>query len=926
MDDLFLYTCAHPRYFETPGRASRSTAYTDLLKTLLPKDWIISPFDIWLDARSPQGQTADQGFKIHVSACLSDAVETIKSVIPVLVEANTPFKVLADSWLHRLSNSKRFPRPSSGKFITIYPATHDLFTAIVRNLASATRDIHGPYILSDRRYEDSTVIYYRYGGFKRINELLVDGTRRLLIRNGEGRLIPDERMPFFHLPEGIADPFHNNNRIESNDGLLNGRFRIEAALNFTNTGGVYRAIDVLTDSPVVIKEARPYTVIPAGPGFTLDAIEAQRRERDSLEALKGLNCVPLLIENFIEWEHHFLVESYVDGMTLASLRAQADFIFMERIGDAESLIASCDVWKKIGLQLLAALDSVHSRGVLIGDISPINVLWNRSTEVLTFVDLESACRLDGTVDEVDFNTRWSFPGFRSQAPQLPRTASKLNDYYASGMLLYNLVCPVHVLFELDKTFPRNLFLEYFVEAGLPATMARVIYALLDGDAAEALAKLSAFSPSQELGSKTEHLPVSVDLDAEKKTDAVVNHIGQSLSEVLASLTKNILASADFTRDDRLWPADPLIFSTNPLSLAYGAAGTALFLSGELGTLPNEISTWLVRKEVTPANYPPGLYLGMSGIAWVYSQIGWIDRAKKIMKLALTSRLAFESPTMFDGVAGWGFAALALFASTEDEEFMAIARTAGDHLIATKRVESEGWCWTSLTDKSANLGMGFGASGIALFLLNLWAETQSSHFLHAAKHALEFEIAHGKERNSDGALLWGYSVDAPIYTPYWLRGSGGVASALIRFYEALGDDRYLLLARKAAIPCMGFFSVAPHLFAGLASMGETLFDMYQVTGDQEYYDAARLKAKQILLYQIKDRDSIAFPGRTLARISHDYANGGAGIGIFFRRLLTGSRRKFHDLHRIRQPAGDAEPVFKQAQTSTVVKRNFNPSLV
>jgi lantibiotic modifying enzyme len=266
-------------------------------------------------------------------------------------------------------------------------------------------------------------------------------------------------------------------------------------------------------------------------------------------------------------------------------------------------------------------------------------------------------------------------------------------------------------------------------------------------------------------------------------------------------------------------------------------------------------------------------------------------------------LAFESPTLFDGVAGWGLAALALFVATQDEEFLAIAQLAGNHLIEAKRTAPEGLYWTSGEADSTKLGMGFGGSGIALFLLNLWTETRHSGFLKAARGAMDFEIAHARKRERDGSLDWPYSVDAQLYSPYWLRGGGGVASTLIRFYKVLGEDRYIDLARRAAIPCAAFFSVAPHSFEGLASMGETLLDMYQVVREQDYFDAAVFKARQILLYKIEQREGIAFPGRFLVRISHDYGTGGAGIGMFLQRLLIGSPRKFHDLRWSSEPAPD-----------------------
>jgi len=78
------------------------------------------------------------------------------------------------------------------------------------------------------------------------------------------------------------------------------------------------------------------------------------------------------------------------------------------------------------------------------------------------------------------------------------------------------------------------------------------------------------------------------------------------------------------------------------------------------------------------------------------------------------------------------------------------------------------------------------------------------------------------------------------------------------------------------------------------MGESLLDMFLVTGDESYLQKARQKAIQTLLFTIDRPEGIAFPGRFLFKISHDYGVGGAGIGLFLLRLVQLAPRTFHDL--------------------------------
>jgi hypothetical protein len=78
------------------------------------------------------------------------------------------------------------------------------------------------------------------------------------------------------------------------------------------------------------------------------------------------------------------------------------------------------------------------------------------------------------------------------------------------------------------------------------------------------------------------------------------------------------------------------------------------------------------------------------------------------------------------------------------------------------------------------------------------------------------------------------------------------------------------------------------------MGESLLDMYFLTGEPFYMKKAQQKATQILMYRIEQPKGIAFPGRYLFKISHDYGVGGAGIGLFLNRLVQLAPRRFHDI--------------------------------
>jgi hypothetical protein len=361
--------------------------------------------------------------------------------------------------------------------------------------------------------------------------------------------------------------------------------------------------------------------------------------------------------------------------------------------------------------------------------------------------------------------------------------------------------------------------------------------------------------------------------------------------IARGLAERVLASTDLRRTDRLWPVDPMAFQTNPLNVAHGACGVALFLNEVLGELPHEVRDWLTAQPVTAETYPPGLYSGIAGIAWTFAELGLVEQGARLLDLVPTSRLAFESADVYSGCAGWGLASLAYWQRTGSARFLELACRAGETLLLGAERNDKGLFWFNRQEGVVPLGFALGGSGIGLFLLYLWQATNDARYLDAARAAIDFEVAHAQPRGD--ALHWGTTTESQGYRPYWLRGGAGVAAALIRFAWILREPAYEALARRAATPCGYFFSAAPHLFEGLASMGETLLDMFLLTGEEEYLAAARLKAEQTLLYRVKRSEGVAFPGRYLLRISHDYGIGGAGIGLFLHRVSTLGPRPLHD---------------------------------
>src|SRR5205085_3371154 len=120
-------------------------------------------------------------------------------------------------------------RTACGKLITVYPNNTEQFKALMQELHLATEGQSGPYILSDKRYPGSKVLFYRYGAFRHIARLNVFGERELCLHGKNGELILDQRQPYFYLPEHIQDPFEEK-VDESDELLLNRRYRVKTVV------------------------------------------------------------------------------------------------------------------------------------------------------------------------------------------------------------------------------------------------------------------------------------------------------------------------------------------------------------------------------------------------------------------------------------------------------------------------------------------------------------------------------------------------------------------------------------------------------------------------------------------------------------------------------------------------------------------------
>ncbi|WP_437774746.1 class III lanthionine synthetase LanKC [Sorangium sp. So ce1097] len=874
-DRIVHFTIAHPeRYASLDGYRSERAEFRELVKGLVPEGWTVGDGPgVWCEAHPPEARVPDGGFKIHLSTTHDRARDLLAAVVPVLVEEGASFKVLVDERLLDLGNSTFWGRSATGKFVTIYPDGVDQLRRLMERVHDVTKGFRGPYILSDKRYGDSKVLFYRHGAFRRAQQVNVFGERVPMLRTADGRMIPDQRLPYFALPEGVDDPFPDT-EDEDEELVLKGRYRAIEALGSSSKGGVYLCLDLETNAEVVVKEARP--LVNRGRKNPHDAVDCLRNEHRVLKRLEGTGVVPRPIELFEEWEHTFLAMERVKGLPLASfLGSWRSSILVMKDPTAEDVRRYCEKFLAISRGILAGVRKIHEQGVVIQDISPRNILFDPAQGTVTFLDFEAAYLREPDAGGliVPIHT----PGFGVE-PQAGEPPTVAGDYRALSRVLGELLYPVAPFFALAPQRRAPLLAHVAREKGVPEAFVRLILGV--GEQPErADALLSDAERSLGLITAAPEPPRPLRSDDDLRN--IVDSIGRYLLDQIASGGDPLDLPTDYRR-----------FATNRLSAAYGASGVALFLKRTRGEVPGALLDALVREasQIDNLAYAPGLYVGSAGVAWTLLELGARPEAEHLMDVAARSPILFENADLFYGAAGWGLANLFFFTELGDEKYLARAVDAFDHIKPSLKRDLDGYCYEN-TDAVYH-GLAHGASGIGYFLLRLYRATGRQEHAEVARGLLDFELASGEE-DEKGHLLFRRSAGENVHYPYWRIGGAGVGAVALRFHAALGDGRYLEAARKIARHLEGTYTVFPTNFAGMSGIGHFFVDMHRRTEEARYLEEARRLADRVMLFALEKPSGLVFPGEELLRVSTDHGTGSAGTGMFLHRIAAGGALPYLD---------------------------------
>lgn len=845
--DKFMYILSDELFYEPcEAHYEPSREYITLVEDLLRElasDWTPTRDGFWFHIHPERFALPDQGWKVHVSATLSNSTSILRRAASISLANKTPFKFALDKNILSLISSKRWHRGSSGKFITIYPPDPSGFQSLLEQLYAELHAEEGPYILSDKRYKDCRVLYYRFGGIKRITRVDHIGKEIPVLISPNGQYVPDNRTPYFAPPQWVSDPFPSEEPEQQEMTLNAGRYLVKQALAFSNSGGVYLAEDRTTGKDVVIKEARPHTLMD---GQGSDAIKLLQKEQAILELLADTGIAPRSLESFYDWENFFLAEEYVDGIDVREVMLTQSPLTRVNPSLSDSL-AFFEIFRDVFRSFAQAVAVLHERGVIFGDLSANNIKIDRSTYAVRLIDFEGGVRR-----ELDQPTHLYTPGFRDPLRAREKNPAVEDDFYGLASIMFYSIFPIYALSSLRSDFYSAVLKTVLDDLGWSQTeVFNIINGLAKGEidcrrVPELFAKPASIAPP--------HYRDNVGPDF---CDRTSQELG---SFILANMR---------TEENALFPADPFMHHTNSLSLGFGACGVLYALKKCSFEIPRRAYDWLEDKldRVTTNDLPPGFLTGAAGIAWSLSELGFADRAAELMKMANESPLLKRHHSYCYGMAGIGMANLYFYLRTGRSQYLAMANELADSLLQSSQETDTGIFWER--DKLVHLGYGYGQSGVALFFLRLFQLSGNERFLAEGRRALEFDLAHAVEVES-GVLSFPRGPGDSTLDHYLEEGSAGIARVALRY--GICDQLDLILSdvhRK--------YARFAGLLYGLGSFVDVLTDAFLFSKEVKYLEMAKRPLAGLRdIYVIKQPNGSATPGDGLFRVSCDYATGVAGV--------------------------------------------------
>ncbi|MFI1100704.1 class IV lanthionine synthetase LanL [Streptomyces melanogenes] len=829
----------------------------------------------WLYLFAPHPRASElpsHGWKLHVSARPEDLSRVADLIVPVLLRYVCDAKFARDAAVLGLMNSGALDAALVGKAVTVYPRPQDV-TALGGELAALLAGWPGPRVLSDRQIRSDAPVYYRYGPFR------ATGTddAALVMTGPDGTRWRGRAGTRYHQPPWATDPFRAATPPPGRPArLIGGRYRLTTGIARSPHGDVYRAVDTTSGERVIVKQARAH--VGEGPDG-VDACGRLRHEHAVLRALAGVEGVPQVRDHLRHGDDEYLITTDCGPRDLRrDVLGHGPYAPATEPAPAGTgavgVRANHREITALARRLLAVLDAVHARGVVVGDLKPSNVVLGED---------DSAYLVDFGVSALHgARPAGATPGYSMPVYRVGEPPGPADDLYALGATLYFALTGMDpVVVDRDAAVNRDRTLASLaaVLPGAPHRPARELVAgLLDPDPVRRAACARRWRGRPAPLATGRRLP-----SPPRVTRGLLDDL------IAHTVTTCATAAAELPAGPQP-PHGQLHFG---LTLYDGAAGVGLELLHHLEHpgVPQAVADLAHRtaRHTALPTLTTALYTGRTGVDLFLDAAAEPTGTAERFVPPPSLRPYDDTGDQIGGAAGAGSGLLALarraYAAGRDEEADARLAAAGECVRALLAMEGgrerpEPQPSAAASEAAFPFGFAHGRAGVVHFLHAYHRFTGDPAAGAAARAGLDELAVH-----TPRLLALAARTEAHRRYGSWCRGLAGIGTLLIEAGGHEGAPRLTDLGVRCAWVCR---DLAPRMSpvsqcCGLAGVGELLIDAAAVTGDGRLHRAAEDVAGLILSRSGGTSRRPVFPDNTLAASGPGWATGSAGVLSFLRRL-------------------------------------------
>ncbi|QHW38010.1 protein kinase/lanthionine synthetase C family protein [Staphylococcus ursi] len=761
-------------------------------------------------------------WKLHISATVKNQQTVLKIVAKYCDKNKLNFKFNSTFNFFVLMNSKEISRVSAGKFITVYIEALGDLEIHLKELSKCLDNFEGPYILTDLHYKNN--IYLRYGEYYPITLMNEKGVFENFIVKNKESLIKDERKPFYQDYDFIQKPKFLDYLDEDTISILLSKYSINDVLYFSSGGGVYIGYSKDKGTKVVIKEARNYT----GLDYNLVYFsERLKNEHNLLLKLSYTKNVPEVYGILEDNGNTYLIEEYINGVTLKEYILKYNPLMRPK-SDKRINKSYFKNMFEIMIQIKSIIQKLHTKHIVIGDLSFNNFIINEKTLEVKMIDLETCTELS---DFKEGHKMMITPGFNNTSKNpLENDRNKFDTLIVTSI------------------FPLNNIMHYFDEKYCEILD---LFRLITGD--------------------FPHVQRIINLSFGGIRSARKENSKESLYSYINLISNSIMA--EFSNEEEVFfPADPHVYNTNKYSVSHGLFGILYSLyktnKENIIYISKIINDKIIHGLFKDDNIPKGVFMGFSGICWVLFELGYKELGKQLFEEKVLYKISKDNG-MFYGNAGILMTSIKIYVETQDKKYLEYAKYLASYMMQ------------DVNFNKLLTGYGEGVSGISLSLIYYYKITMDIEVLNTAIKYFDIEYSNMIRDEDYLGIKRNFEKNGRIVnSPYLYDGIAGVGSVAIRLFLVTKDKKYLEIIKKIVLSCDYKITLFSGYMRGMAGIISFLTDVVKYINDENLI----LKAREIVsqfetcmkLHIINKGEYKHFLGEQLYKASCDYSTGGAGI--------------------------------------------------